>query len=184
MELRKWYNPEGSCGFQCVMQMVLRLARLFGIWLAPLFVCWIIFVGTFSQWELVVGAGAALLGGVGICVVESQDSAHFCPTLRAWLSLWRVPWYVLSDTREILWDVVRDLLGGRKADSVFRLATFAAGEERDPQDTGRRVLAVAYTTMTPSIVVLGVNVRDRYMLFHQIERTGIPKMTQALGAKS
>lgn len=165
------------------MRGALRVAKLFATVLLPFFLCWIIFVGTFSRWELLVGVGAALLGATAICVVEGNDDAHFRPTLRAWLTIWRLPWYLLSETGGILWVALRDLIGGKRAESLMRLAPFDVGGECDPQDTGRRALATTYTTMTPSVIVLGVNVRDRYLLFHQLKRGDLGKMAQDLGAR-
>jgi hypothetical protein len=44
------------------------------------------------------------------------------------------------------------------------------------------VLAVAYTTMSPNFIVLGINTKEKGLVFHQIERSGVPKMTKNLGA--
>lgn len=147
-----------------------------------LFVLWLVFVGTLSRWELLIGAGVAVLGGFAVAVVQRADDAHFRPRLRNLLQAVFIPWLLIRDTYEILWASIRDLLGGRKAISAFRIVRFKAGDLRNAHDTGRRVLAVAYTTMAPNSIVLGVNTKEKNLVFHQIARSGIPKMTKNLGA--
>lgn len=157
-------------------------AALFAISAPLLFIFWLLFVGTFNQWELLVGAGVALIGALAICVVEMAEDSHFRPRAQDLAQIVFVPWLLLQGTYEILMVSLRDLLGGRKAISAFRVAQFQAGEVCDPQDTGRRVLATAYTTMAPNFIVFGINTPERQLLFHQIERSGVPKMTKNLGA--
>lgn len=159
-----------------------RFASLFFISAPVLFVFWVIFVGTFEKWELIVGVAVAVTGAIAICVAEHAEDSHFRPRLRDLAQIAFVPWLFLQGTYEILLVAFRDLLGGRKAVSAFRVDGFDAGRAENPRDTGRRVLAVTYTTMAPNFVVLGINARENQMLFHQIERSGIPRMTQNLGA--
>jgi hypothetical protein len=164
-----------------------RLAQLLALLLISfgvLFVFWIVFVGTFSRSELLVGFFAALLGSTGICVVQHANDAHFRPRLWHWLEFARMPWYIVAGTWQLFLVTVKDVFGIKRADSLFRLATFQSGEECDQADTGRRVLTVAYTTISPNFIVLGINVRDRYMLFHQVERSGILQLDKDLGAKA
>jgi hypothetical protein len=130
-----------------------------------------------------LGVVAALLGATGLCVVQLAEDAHFKPRISDWLSVWRMPWYLVQGTWEILMVLVRDLSGGERAKSLFRLAEFDAGPEKDQVATGRRTLAVGYTTMAPNFIVFGINPQYGMMLFHQIEESGIPKMTQDLGAR-
>lgn len=164
------------------MHRIGRLARLFATTVPGLFVLWLVFVGTFSGWELLVGAGVAVLGGFAMAVVEHADHAHFRPSLRDLLQAVFIAWLLIQGTYEILWVSTRDLLGGRKAVSAFRIVGFQAGELCDVRDTGRRVLAVGYTTMAPNFIVLGVNTNKNNLVFHQIERSGVPRMTKNLGA--
>ncbi len=78
----------------------------------------------------------------------------------------------------------KDLLGIKGARSLFRIVPFDAGKKDNPRAVARRVLAVVYTTMTPSTIVLGVNSNDHKMLLHQLEPSPVPKMTKYLGAQS
>jgi multisubunit Na+/H+ antiporter MnhE subunit len=166
------------------MRKLAKFLPLFFIIFGVLFVFWIIFVGTFSRPELLVGFFAALLGGIGISVVQHADDAHFRPRVRHWLEFVRVPWYVVTGTWTLFLVTVKDVLGVKRAESLFRLATFDAGDECDPVGTGRRVLAIAYTTISPNFIVLGINVRDRFMLFHQVDRSPVLQLDKDLGARS
>lgn len=155
---------------------------LFAISSPLLFLSWTIFVGTFSTPELITGAGAAIAGGVAICIVARADNSRFRPRLIELLQIVSVPGPLLQDTFTILWVSFRDLMGGRKAASAFRVVRFEAGEPCDGHDTARRVLAVAFTTMTPNVIVLGFNLRQNQLLFHQIEKSAVPGTIKSLGA--
>jgi hypothetical protein len=41
-----------------------------------------------------------------------------------------------------------------------------------------------YTTTAPNFIVIGIDPDLSRMLFHQIERSSVPKMTRELGAQS
>jgi len=148
------------------------------------YLLWIVLTGTFALHELLLGILAALLATLGLGTVNLKYPARFRPTLGELLAFWRLSWYLLSGAGEVWLVAARDLVGGKPANSIFRLAEFEAGEQEDPHCTARRVLATAYTTVAPNFIVLGVNSRERKLLFHQIERSAVPKMTKGLGAKS
>jgi len=148
------------------------------------FICWLAFVGTFARWEMLAGIGVAVIAAVMACIVRNADDAQFRPYPRDLLQLVFVLWLFVQGAYEILWVAMRDLLGGRKAVSAFRLLNFETGKISDPHSTGRRALAVIYTTMAPNFIVLGINVRDQQLLFHQIQRGDIPKLLKNLGARA
>ena len=54
----------------------------------------------------------------------------------------------------------------------------------DPESAARRALAIAYTTIPPNFVVLGIDLDKRVMLVHQVSESETPTMTRNLGAKS
>lgn len=147
------------------------------------FLLWLLFVGTFASHELLIGLVAIVVAATGRVVIEIQYPAHFSPTVTELLSCWRLPWYVLRGTVDIVLVAAKDLLRIKRAQSLFRTAEFRAGKKENPHDTARRVLAVLYTTVTPTSVVLGINPKDQKMLFHEIERSGISQLTKALGAE-
>jgi hypothetical protein len=95
---------------------------------------------------------------------------------------WRIPWYIVSGVYEVVVILVKDLLGIKRADSFYRVSGFRTGNS-DPQLVARRVLATFYTTMAPNFIVIGIDVKQSRMLFHQLERSSVPLMTKALGAQ-
>ncbi|HZP22985.1 MAG TPA: hypothetical protein VFB04_06035 [Terriglobales bacterium] len=119
----------------------------------------------------------------GTAIIDVQYPSRFVPSLGELLSFWRLPWYLLSGTWEIMKVAVTDLLGTDPAESLFRVSLFAAEKKDDERAVARRVLAVTYTTVAPNFIVLGINSSDQKLLFHQIKRSSVPKMTQRLGAK-
>lgn len=160
-----------------------RLVPLIAISLTVSYVLWILFVGTLSAHELIVGILATLLAVGGTCVVDVQYPARFSPSVAELLSIWRLPWYLVSGTWRVLTIALNDFLGIRKAQSLFLLVPFRAGDKTNPRAVARRVLAVTYTTMSPESIVLGVNTNTKQMLYHELERSPVPKMTQGMGAQ-
>lgn len=47
----------------------------------------------------------------------------------------------------------------------------------------RRALAIGYSTMTPNMIVIGIDHERGRMLYHQLERSPIAEMTRKLGAR-
>ena len=148
------------------------------------FLLWLLFVGTFTSHELLIGLIAIVVAAAGRVVIEIHYPVQFSPTFKELLSFWRLAWYALSGTVEIVLVASKDLLGIKPAQSLFRVADFKAGRQEDAHDTARRVLDVVHTTIAPNFIVLGINSSDQKLLFHQIERSGIPQMTKTLGAQS
>lgn len=165
------------------MKRVRLIALLFCISAPVFYLFWLVFVGSFAFHELLIGVIGAVLASIGLIVIDLYYPARFKPTFAELLTLWRMPWYLLSGTSVIALVAAKDFLGVKPAKSLFRLAVFDAGALDDPHDVARRVLAAVYTTITPESVVLGVNTSDQRLLFHQIERSSVSKMTQALGAR-
>ena len=146
------------------------------------YLLWMVFCGSFATHELLVGTIGAVLATSGMLVINWQYPAKFAPTVSNLLALWRLHWYLLSGTWEIAVVAAKDFTGIKPAKSLFRVARFDAGDEDNPHATARRVLAAGYTCAAPNFIVLGVNASDQTLLFHQIERSSVPKMTQELGA--
>lgn len=159
-----------------------QLGVVIGSSLPAFYLLWTVFVGTFSLHELMVGIIATFLATLGLLVVTVQYPPRFSPGISDLLACWRLPWYLLSGTWEVLMVAARDSIGGKRAQSLFRVSPFRAGAKQNPRATARRALAVAYTTVAPNFIVLGINANDPEMLFHQIERSSVPKMTEQLGA--
>lgn len=167
-----------------LVNQVRQLAAFLAVALPVLYLFWIVFVGTFSLHELLIGIVGAVLAATGLLVIRLQYPERFSPTFLELLSLWRLPWYLLSGTWEIVVVATKDLLGIKRAQSLFRIVQFDAGAPDDAHATARRALAALYTTAAPNFIVLGVNAGDGKLLFHQIERSSVPKMTKELGARA
>jgi len=160
-------------------KLVLRLA----IALPVFYLFWMVFVGTLAAHELEIGVLATALALAGSIIIELQYPSRFAPRLGQLLTLWRLPWYVVSGTMQITKAAIRDLLG-TPAKSLFRVVSFAAGRTNDERAVARRVLAVLYTTATPTSIVLGVNSSDQKLLLHELARGGVSKTLKELGAKA
>lgn len=143
---------------------------------------WIVLVGGIRHNEMLVGVGVVFLSCAFTYKVQQIE------TLRADFHIadiaqgWRVPWYIMSGVYEIVLILLKDLLGIKKADSFYRVSGFKTSKS-DPQLVARRILATFYTTMAPNFIVIGIDFRQSRMLFHQLQRSGVPQMTKALGAR-
>jgi hypothetical protein len=143
---------------------------------------WIALVANTNPHELLVDAGVvALLTPFAARLLRSNWlTLNF--RLRDIVRCWRVPWYVLTGCWEITVLLLRDLLGGKLTGSFYLACSFRISR-RDPVLLARSVLAVAYTTMAPNFIVIGIDADQKQMLFHQLERSSVPRMSQSLGAQ-
>ncbi|HLZ40731.1 MAG TPA: hypothetical protein VKQ11_07210 [Candidatus Sulfotelmatobacter sp.] len=161
-----------------------KFAAILGVTLPSSYLFWLVLVGTFSLHELLIGVIAAALTAAGMLVVTVNYPAPFSPTLGELLTCWRLSWYLLSGTWEVLSVAAKDALGVERGQSLFRVSRYEPGTKEDPHRTARRVLAVVYTTAAPNFIVLGINPNQRTLLFHQIKRSSVPQMTEQLGARA
>jgi hypothetical protein len=144
---------------------------------------WILFVGGTHLHEMIVGALSIAAAGAFLYSVERTNTSQLRFTIGDVLTCWRVPRYILSDLCDITAVLVRDVLTIQPARSLYRVSRFEA-DKTDPLLAARRVLATAYTSAAPNSIVIGVDYEQRRMLFHQLKRSSIPKMTKALGASA
>ena len=145
-------------------------------------VLWILFAGNTRPHELIVGVGVLLLSGAFLYLTGNKE--HWTLELR-WIDLaagWRIPWYIISGIYEIIVVLAKDISRVKPAGSFYRFSGFKTSES-DPRLVARRVLATAYTTTAPNFIVIGIDYRQSRMLFHQLERSSVPKMTKELGAE-
>lgn len=133
--------------------------------------CWLIFTASFTLHELLLGAAFTVLTAIVTALAWRSMGVLFTPTFNQIVCLWRLPWYVLHDSVEVSLVLIKDLLGVR-AGSHFRAAEFPPPS--DKHSSARVILATTATTMTPSIIVLGV--QENYLLLHQLQRSPLPKM--------
>ena len=145
-------------------------------------VFWIACVANFHRDELLVGAPAVLASAGFSFYALGKLSLRFRPSLRDLAEIWRLPWSVVVDLALVLRVLALDLAGSR-APSLFRAVRWRANSY-DPQDVARRALAVAYTTVSPNCVVVGIDRKRQRMLFHQLKRSPLSEMTRRFGAGS
>jgi hypothetical protein len=158
------------------------------VWIAlalPLsWLFWFALVGTTAVHELLAGIVATLLTAIGLVVVESNYPSKFAPSVADLLALRRLPWYLIRDTFQVLAIAAAGICGVHRGESIFRIVPFASGDPDDPADAGRRVLAVWYSSATPSSVVLGVNSgKEKVLLLHQLSSSPLTAMLKQLGAR-
>lgn len=161
-----------------------RLAVVLGVTLPASYIFWLVFVGTFSLHELLIGIIATIFTAVGMAAVTLNYPVPFSPTLADLFSCWRLPWYLLSGTWKVLAVAAKDLLGVQRAKSLFRVVRYEPDTKKSPRRSARRVLAVVYTTVTPTSIVLGVNANQGKLLVHQINPGSVSKMMEQLGAEA
>jgi multisubunit Na+/H+ antiporter MnhE subunit len=145
------------------------------------FGAWLAFTQRLAPTELLAGAAAAAVAGFAGRLVWAHNGATFQGEARSLLQAWRLPWYALQGTAEIL-AVLGRHLAGRPAPSLLLSVPFEAGGD-DPRSAARRALAVTYTTITPNFICIGVDRRRGRLWYHQLRRGSVPRMTVALGAR-
>lgn len=141
-------------------------------------VCWLLFTGSFSFHELLLGAAFTILTAIITSLAWRSMGVLFTPSFRQVICLWRLPWYVLHDSVTVTLVLARDFAGAR-AGSHFRATRFPS--PTDKHSSARVVLVTTGNTMTPSVIVLGV--WDNHLLLHQLQRSPLPKMIADLEAR-
>ena len=158
-----------------------RPIRLLAITAVLLAVGWIAFVGSVHIHEMIVGAVVVVLSTAFCGLVVSSSTLPVQLRWRDVLEIWRVPKAIVEDTGILLAILFRDLFRGRPAGSFYRVCGFRSSS-RDPVIVGRSALAIAYTTMSPNMIVIGIDPAQSHLLFHQVQRDEVPRLTQRLGA--
>mgnify|MGYP001553393425 CR=1 FL=1 len=144
---------------------------------------WLLFIASsINAHELIVGAFCACATIVFSLFVSGTAGVPFELRLIDLAKGWRVPWYILQDAWIVTVALVKDVLHIRRAGSLFHVCGFETSKH-DPVRIARTVLAVAYSTCSPNTIVIGIDQTQSRMLFHQISRSSMPKMTRSLGAK-
>ncbi len=154
----------------------------FAFAIAASFGLWILFVASVHLREMLLGLLTTLAATVFCVFVWRSRQRHLKLRVRDVAQCWRIPWLLLSDAGVITWVLFKDLLHISPAKSLYRVTGFESSRN-DPVAMARQVLAVAYTTVSPNSIVLGIDENSRRMLFHQLERSEVSKMTLNLGAK-
>ena len=141
---------------------------------------WMLFVSLLQLNELVAGIAAALIGAVADAVVKATDFARFRPRLKHLLLILTEPWYVISGTASIFWALAKRI-AGQPSEGELKVIPYDAGGD-DSDSSARRALTVAYTTIPPNFIVIGIDRERNYLMVHQVSPTGTPWITKQLGA--
>jgi hypothetical protein len=154
-------------------------------WILEFLVFWglyLLFASSLAKAELYVGLGIAALAATGTEVVYAQNLAFFKPRPYWLLLAGALPWYVLSGAWEIFLVLAKYALCIDHPKSLHRAVRFDSGGG-DSESHARRALAMTYSTVPPNFIILDI-LRDAHlMLFHQVSPSGVPKITQELGAR-
>jgi multisubunit Na+/H+ antiporter MnhE subunit len=148
---------------------------------AVLVACWTMFLGSFGGAEAVVGGIAVAIGTAVSTAAYAVGVARFRPKLAWFAEIWRVPWYVLTDTGTIASALVSRHLFRRRGRSRMVALPFEPGGSTG-RGEARRALAIALTTLSPNSIVLDIDRDARLMLVHQISPAGVSRLTRRLSA--
>jgi hypothetical protein len=143
---------------------------------------WVWLVAGTHLHEMMVGAGVVVLATLYLKAVHDSSQNILRLEWKDVVQCWRIPWYMASGIWEVIVVLLKDLTYLSRAGSYYRVSGFKSSK-RDRTIIAREVLATVYTTTAPNFIVIGVDPELSRMLFHQIERGSVPKMTQALGAQ-
>lgn len=139
---------------------------------------WLLFTAQIVWHELLLGLGATILAVWIDSLAWQRMRVRFLATPHEVLSAWRLPWYAISGCWEMFLILAREF-AGKKAGSFFRAARFHVTP--GIEGISQIILATGYTTVAPNFIVIGVH-RDR-LLFHQLEKSSVPKMIRDLETK-
>lgn len=139
---------------------------------------WFLFVYQLSLIELVVGAAAAAVTVCALLISLRAVPLRFNPEARWLTRVFTLPGIVVKDM-VLLLHVVGHLVAGKKIHSLFQVTHFRAAGEGS-RASAKRVLAVAFTTVSPNSIVIGIDSESGLLLFHEIEKSPVPKILQEL----
>ena len=136
---------------------------------------WILLVAGVKRNEMIVGFGAVLLAFAFLCLVLRAQDIDLDFKLRDISAIWRVPWYILANTLTLCSVLAKDILGIERAGSFYSVSGFTTSKT-DPTLVARRVLATAYTTISPNSIVIGIDYEQSRLLLHQVKRDEVSKI--------
>lgn len=132
---------------------------------------WLLFVNATRTHELWMAVLSSVLAATACEIVREEPFASFRPRLWWLIQVWREPWYILQGRSSIFWSFFKHFLNPEP--SVLRQVVFDAGGS-DPHSAARRALAIAYTTMPPNFIVLGIDPDKQTLIVHQVSETPTP----------
>ena len=142
---------------------------------------WMMYTSSPRLSELYVGFLIAALGVFGSYLIRGSGFAAFRPRPR-WIALaFLEPWYVIVGSYRLAASLVRALLH-RPSLARFHAIPFVSGGD-DPESSTRRTLTIAYLTIPPDSVVVGIDRHVNELLLHEIQPSPLPLIARELGAQ-
>lgn len=151
-----------------------------GVTLAVAFL-WVTFTATLKAHELILGLLSTAITMLFFWNVLRTETMSIDLHLRDLLLARQLPGTIVKDCWLVTVVLFKDLFGKEKAGSFYRACGFKTSR-RDPLLVGRSALAVAYSSMSPNMIAIGIDPAQSLMLFHQIRRDSISDFNQQLGA--
>jgi hypothetical protein len=143
---------------------------------------WILLVAGMKPHEMLTGGASVAVAALFLCLILRSQTIAFNFLLSDVCTVWRVPWYILTNTYTLCSVLLKDLLGLGRAGSYYRVSGFKTSKQ-DPTLVARRVLATTYTTVSPNSIVIGIDYEQSRLLLHQVKRDEISEMTKKLGGQ-
>ncbi len=141
---------------------------------------WVLYTSTATLYELLIGAGAAVLAAFATALVQEKQFAKFAPNPKWLLYIAYMPWYAVKDT-VIVFQAAFKYMVRQKSDGYLLAVNFDAGGD-DPRSSARRALEVTLTTIPPNSIVIGIDRGGSKMLMHMLRPSGLSRVTRELGA--
>ena len=160
---------------------MLRKSLSIVVGFAFLLALWMMYVSNPTLPELYIGIIVCILGVIGSTIIRASGFAKF-KARPLWIALFLLePWYVLVGMSRLGASLVR-ALAGKSSQARFRAVGFEAGGD-DAESSARRTLTVAYLTIPPDTVIVGIDREHKQILLHEIQETPIPLIARILGAQ-
>jgi multisubunit Na+/H+ antiporter MnhE subunit len=146
-----------------------------------LFMLWMLCVSKIDRLEIILGLVAAAIGTAADQVVKQIDPGRFRWKVKQTLLIFWEPWYAIDGTAAIFKAFARKLLG-KRSEAQFKAVALDAGGD-DPESQARRALMIAYMTIPPNFIIIGIDCKRNKMLVHQVSPTPTPLIAKKLGAR-
>jgi len=176
------YVPAPRCPKRTTNRHVGWSSRLF-VFALPWLACaafWLVLVGSLDAAELWVGALVATIASIGSYAVTEGKIAIFHASPK-WLALgFALPKAIVVDSVCVLRVLARRLAYGTPAPSRIRAIPFGVVDD-DAVSAARRTLAIAYGTLPPNSIVLGIDRERKLLYLHQLEPAEVSPYLQKLG---
>ena len=146
---------------------LVRSAASWVAWWVACMLLWLLLTSTIDPAEVLVGAGAAVLGATAAAVVRRKGGSRIQVRLRWFRTAWLVPLRIATETWDVFAVLVAHATGRRRVRGTLQAVPFRHGGESPRQDA-RRAIATTGISMVPNTFVIGIDARRDEMLVHQL----------------